>query len=875
MLKSLKGKIIIPTIIVLVALVAVIIVFVSIQVNSLADSLAQDRTESVSQAAIAYLEALERQIIMSATVLAQSPDVIRMVNEEDRDGLLSYMLEMKAAFEMDSFVITDGAGYVLRRSHAPQAYGDSGVGVPTIAAALQGQSLYAYTPTPTVRLVLGAAAPITENGVVIGTVSSSFNVAVDSFLFRFANTFNADITIFHLNEAVATTLIDPSTNALALGYIADEQVQQTVLRGNNQLIFNQDVFGELPFSAFYYPLLGIDGSPIGMLFIGFPRDYAIDSSRELVIGLVVLGVIGLAAAIAVVLIVLLRMLKPLSALTTSAKEIAEGNIRINLPESSDDEIGLLTNTFHEIINSMSLLVENYEYAKQTYQHGDILYKMDDSKLKGSFADLLHHSNAIVNEFILTIDALTAPIVYVDDKGIIMYANDVMLGFLNKKRNDILGKKIHSVINFDIMNQTSTQDALRSGTTQTANNLSMQLNPDKLFDIDYSCIPFAYEGKVVCLLMSFTDTSEIMGIQRNIEKRSTYQRKRSEILTNTLVSAFEQGQLNVSIPTSEFDADTKDIAQEQEAAEKVVIRATGTIKGYVDEINTVLSAISKGDLTKQINREYLGDFDSIKLTINDIITTLHRTMSEIYSASDLVLGGAKQISTSAMELATGAQIQSASVAALTDNIAKINEQTTQNAANAQEANTISGKSSDNAREGNDAMQQMSQAMVQIKSSNDNISSINKVIQEIAFQTNLLALNASVEAARAGEHGRGFSVVAEEVRSLAARSQKAAEETTELIQDSISRVDVGSNVASATAKALDEIVYSAGELLEIINRISDYSKKQAESIGQVSNSLGEISEVVQSNSAVSEEAAASAQELSSQAEVLKQLVSYFKL
>jgi methyl-accepting chemotaxis protein len=253
-------------------------------------------------------------------------------------------------------------------------------------------------------------------------------------------------------------------------------------------------------------------------------------------------------------------------------------------------------------------------------------------------------------------------------------------------------------------------------------------------------------------------------------------------------------------------------------------------------------------------------------IRPLVNLLKELVAKLTEGSEQVASASEQISSSSQSLAQGSSEQASSLEETSASMEQMSSVTKQNASNAEEAAKLVDVCSAAANNGNKAVGEMINSMVEINKSSKEIAEITKVIDGIAFQTNLLALNAAVEAARAGEHGKGFAVVAEEVRNLAQRSATAAKDTTALIDDCVAKAENGAQIAGKGRESLEEIVTNVGKVNDLTKEIANASGEQSDGIDQVSKAVQQMDEVTQQNAANAEETASASEELSAQAQTL---------
>ncbi len=297
--------------------------------------------------------------------------------------------------------------------------------------------------------------------------------------------------------------------------------------------------------------------------------------------------------------------------------------------------------------------------------------------------------------------------------------------------------------------------------------------------------------------------------------------------------------------------------------------------YIDEISDTLKEIAQGNLAFELKNEYTGEFTKIKSSLDEIAVELNAAMGHLKASSRDVAAGAAQVSESAVNLSQGSTEQSAEVETLAGDISIVSNNVQKLAQDAQQTSSLSKEVREGLLASNTKMQNMAAVIQKISDKSHEIHKIVKNIDDIAFQTNILALNAAVEAARAGDAGKGFAVVAEEVRTLAGRSADAAKETTELLGETISSMDEGVRAADDTVQSMMAAVKMSEEMGALIDDIADNTTQQASMASEISRGIDQIAIVVQSNVDTAESSAAASEELSSQAAMLRELVSRFRL
>jgi methyl-accepting chemotaxis protein len=262
----------------------------------------------------------------------------------------------------------------------------------------------------------------------------------------------------------------------------------------------------------------------------------------------------------------------------------------------------------------------------------------------------------------------------------------------------------------------------------------------------------------------------------------------------------------------------------------------TVRKFVKRpLNNVVEALKQYDvdLTIQMDAGSKDEIGEMARLLNGFVDKLNRIIGQAQSVAEKV--GAR------------AGAQAASLEEISGSMNQVAMTTQKSADSSKEARARLKQAQHEVARMESSIKSLSGSMTELSQMSNQVASIVKTIDEIAFQTNLLALNAAVEAARAGEAGAGFAVVADEVRALALRSAEAAQNTSELIQSTIVKIQEGDQITRESTDIFASVIKDIEKSAGLAEDIAEAAEEQNVSIQQVNQTVTEIESTTRKNSA----------------------------
>lgn len=271
----------------------------------------------------------------------------------------------------------------------------------------------------------------------------------------------------------------------------------------------------------------------------------------------------------------------------------------------------------------------------------------------------------------------------------------------------------------------------------------------------------------------------------------------------------------------------------------------SLNRYISDIRQVLNGVADGDLQIEPRVEYRGDFTQIRNSLGNILQSMNETITGFRAAAARLASMADELSGQSGQLHEASLEQNQETEALVGEVTHVKEQLVDVTESSRQTRAMTVEITRKVQEANDQMTALSNAMDDISLKAQEITTIAKSIDDIAFQTSILALNASVEAAHAGSAGKGFAVVAEEVKDLAGKSAKAAQSAMEIVANTRAVIQTGVELNASTAESLRSIYGVSSEINELSDRLVAAVQGQSDALASMEERIAAISDIADRN------------------------------
>jgi len=347
---SIKMKILIPMVALTIAAVVATLISNIFQYTGYVDAVMEDRVNTASRVAEKEIEMLKSASSTASLYLAEDSAIVEAVARGDRNAVLTRSIQLQTETGVEFCTITDGKGTVLARSHEPEKYGDAIASQANVKSALSGRSLTAVEQGTAVRLSIRSGSPIYDDqGRRLGVVSVGYRLDTENFVDSIKAVMGCETTIFLGDERISTTVLKED-GTRAVGTKSSAGVSETVLVEGNSYIGQVKVLEHDALTK-YTPILGADGKPIGMLFVGRYLTEKSDTVWGFVqIGLLIMLVL-LALSTLVIIFLVRRIVAPIHTMVKAAHALAAGDIEVSVQVDTKDEMLELAGAFNNMIEN--------------------------------------------------------------------------------------------------------------------------------------------------------------------------------------------------------------------------------------------------------------------------------------------------------------------------------------------------------------------------------------------------------------------------------------------------------------------------------------------------------------------------------------------
>jgi methyl-accepting chemotaxis protein len=293
---------------------------------------------------------------------------------------------------------------------------------------------------------------------------------------------------------------------------------------------------------------------------------------------------------------------------------------------------------------------------------------------------------------------------------------------------------------------------------------------------------------------------------------------------------------------------------------ITAKITRPLKNLTHTANT----FSEGDMVSVSLKSFTGRADEIGQLaggLNKIKSQISLVISQIQEAAEVISNGSRRMKQSSESLSQRTVSHNMSAHEISQSVKEMNVSLRKTAESIEHTKQIMQEVAQDTKTGSQVVQNAVETI-------NKISKRTEVIEDIAFTTNILALNASVEASRAGDAGKGFGVVAEEVRQLADRSRKAANEITNM-------ADSGEEVSRKAGKIFSELAPRIDEVFELMQEIAEAANLLESGGEQINRAMEELNKGAEFNSSAVSELNSLVKTFISQTEALQKTAKYFKI